>query len=431
MGFFSSRIELNNTIKSLESEVEKLQSETTIKSEQITELNKKISSLSQKNAEYEKKYINTNLECDFCYTTIQKDFSYCPKCGKKIEINIQAAPKQGNPNIFQTEDDDGYALITQYNGFDDTTIVIPSTINGKPVIGIWDKVFDNCTSLKEVIFEEGCKYIANNVFAGCSKLNKVKLPKSLLEIGNQAFANTGIEEIAIPPSVKTIGTSAFSGCRKLKNIFLPPNLCCISYGMLSDTALTEIKIPDSVRHIGSSAFAYSNIKKLELPKNLYSIDSRAFDTPTLQEITIHANVEIINKDAFGKAWPVIYCGAGTKALLFARKHGMKCQEIQTHKSNNVSPCATGIKLELGFFQSQFGIPVIQWYKHIGLNKAATWSWRLGKFERGDMKVEIYKPMTMDEAQQLRYSLQNYADRNRNWCRIQKLSINQYLGSSDV
>ena len=123
MGFFSSRIELNNTIKSLESEVEKLQSETTIKSEQITELNKKISSLSQKNAEYEKKYINTNLECDFCYTTIQKDFSYCPKCGKKIEINIQAAPKQGNPNIFQTEDDDGYALITQYNGFDDTTIV--------------------------------------------------------------------------------------------------------------------------------------------------------------------------------------------------------------------------------------------------------------------------------------------------------------------
>ena len=76
MGFFSSRIELNNTIKSLKSEVEKLKSETTIKSEQITELNKKISSLSQKNAEYEKKYINTNLECEFCYTTLQKEFVF-------------------------------------------------------------------------------------------------------------------------------------------------------------------------------------------------------------------------------------------------------------------------------------------------------------------------------------------------------------------
>lgn len=148
MGFFGSRIELNNTIKSLELEVEKLKSETSNKSEQITELNKKISSLSQKNTEYEKKYINTNLECDFCYTTIQKDFSFCPKCGKKIEINIQAAQKQGNPSIFQIEDDDGYALITQYNGFDDTRIAIPASINGKSVIGIWNKVFDNCTNLE-------------------------------------------------------------------------------------------------------------------------------------------------------------------------------------------------------------------------------------------------------------------------------------------
>lgn len=431
MGFFSSRIELNNTIKTLEAEVEKLKSETTIKSEQITELNKKVSFLSRKNTEYEKKYINTNLECDFCYTTIQKDFSYCPKCGKKIEINIQAVPKQENYNIFQAEDDGGYALITQYNGFDDTTIVIPSAINGKPVIGIWNKVFENCTSLEEVIFEEGCKYIANNVFSGCSKLKKVKLPKSLLEIGDSSFANTGIEEIAIPPSVKTIGNNAFCGCRKLNNIVLPPNLRCISFGMLSNTALSEIKIPNSVRHIGCYGLANTNIRKIELPDNLYSIDSLAFDTPTLQEIVIPANVEIISKDAFRKALPTIYCGAGTKALLFARKHGMKCQEIQTHKSNTASPHATGITLELGYFHSRLGIPVIQWYKHIGLNKAATWSWRTGKFDQGDMKVEIAKTMTMDEAEQLRSSLMDYADRNRSWCCIQKLSINQYWGLSDV
>lgn len=430
MGFFSSRIELNNTIKSLELEVEKLKSETSNKSEQITELNKKISALSQKNTEYEKKYINTNLECDFCYTTIQKDFSFCPKCGRKIEISIQAAPTQGNPDIFQTEDDGGYALITQYNGFDDTRIVIPSSINGKSVIGIWNKVFDNCTNLEEVIFEEGCKYIANNVFAGCVKLKKVKLPKSLLEIGNQAFANTGIEEIAIPPSVKVIGNYAFSGCRNLKTILLPPDLCCISYGMLSDTPLTEIKIPDNVRHICSYGLARTNIRKLELPNNLYSIDYHAFDTPTLQEIVMHANVEIINKDAFGKAWPTIYCGAGTKGLLFARKHGMKCQEIQTNKTHTPSICANGINMKLGFFQSQFGIRTNLWYKHMGINKAATWSWNTGRSD-WENKLDIEKVMTMDEAYKLQYAIQNYAERNRNWCHIQSIVINQYWGSSDV
>lgn len=38
--------------------------------------------------------------------------------------------------------------------------------------------------MKEVIFEEGCKYIGKSVFKNCTKLKKVRLPKSLLEIGD-------------------------------------------------------------------------------------------------------------------------------------------------------------------------------------------------------------------------------------------------------
>jgi hypothetical protein len=65
-------------------------------------------------------------------------------------------------------------------GFAGKKIVILSKINGQTVIGIWNNVFEKCTNLEDVVFQEGCKYIGKNVFTNCSNLQKVTLPKSLL-----------------------------------------------------------------------------------------------------------------------------------------------------------------------------------------------------------------------------------------------------------
>lgn len=54
------------------------------------------------------------------------------------------------------------------------------------------------------------------MFANCTKLKRVRLPKSLLEIGDAAFSGCAIEKIAVPPNVKVIGSYAFS-CSSLKN----------------------------------------------------------------------------------------------------------------------------------------------------------------------------------------------------------------------
>ena len=75
------------------------------------------------------------------------------------------------------------------------------------------------------MFQEGCKYIGKDVFTNCSNLQKVTLPKSLLEIGDGAFSKTKIIEIAIPPNVKVIGDLAFS-YTPLENIILV-SLCSI------------------------------------------------------------------------------------------------------------------------------------------------------------------------------------------------------------
>ncbi len=64
-------------------------------------------------------------------------------------------------------------IITQYIGFDDPVVVIPSTINGMRVNEIGSKAFYGCKSLTEVVFEEGCQIIDGEAFEYCEKLKKL------------------------------------------------------------------------------------------------------------------------------------------------------------------------------------------------------------------------------------------------------------------
>lgn len=272
MGFFSSKIELDKKIKSQEQEIKNLLGECSQYKEKTEKLQSECNSLKEKIKDYEQKYVNTQFECDFCYTTLQANYLFCPKCGKKVK-------KENNEEFyirsyrytspFQVEDDMGGVLITGYTGFNDKKVTIPSTINGKAVIGIWNEVFKNCTELQEVYFEEGCQYICNSVFEDCKSLQKVRLPKSLKEIGRKAFANCiSITELAIPPNVDTIGDYAFWCCRGLNKIYLTNKLRYIGASMLSYTSISEIEIPESVLYIGHSALSNTKLKEIVLHRDI-------------------------------------------------------------------------------------------------------------------------------------------------------------------
>lgn len=405
MGIFSSKQELERNIKELNKKVEALSGEKEAQINEIKKLKMDVAVLTNANKEYEKKYVNTNLECSFCYTTLQKNFVYCPKCGKKIERKIQVEIENKNHNMFEIENDKDGVLITQYNGFSDKKIVIPSKINGQTVIGIWNNVFEKCTNLEEVVFQEGCKYIGKDVFTNCSNLQKVTLPKSLLEIGDGAFSKTKIIEIAIPPNVKVIGDCAFSYTH-LENIILPDNLKCITADMLSNTELEKITIPESVVHIEYGAFEDSKLKEIELPQNLYSIGRFAFDIPSLKKIIIHSNVEIMEENIFGKQYGektidlTICCPAGSKAQLYARKYRCNCCEIPKSLTANKEICARGLWVKFVLLKETIDLNVL--CKKLSINKGETWSWKTSS-----SSVEINKVMSMDEAERLKKNFEWY------------------------
>lgn len=431
MSIFSDKSDMNKLIKNQQSKIEYLQSKCIVYQNDNSDLKKEIAKLQEEHEKYFGKYGDTGLECDFCYATLQVGFIFCPKCGKKINKTQKAEVKKENANVFQVEKDGEYVLINQYNGFSNKKVVIPSNIDGKRVIGIWNRVFEKCADIEEVVFEEGCQYIGKNAFANCTNLKKVRLPKSLLEIGDSAFSGCAIEELAVPPNVKVIGSYAFSS-RSLKHILLPDQLKYISAGMLFRTSIEEINIPQNVLHIGYSAFSDTKLKEVELPDNLYSIDKYAFDTASLKKIIMHSNIKIISSDIFGQSThPIVCCAAGSKGQLYARKYGLECQEISLSSHTNVETCASSIILVLGSITKGYTVEYI--YNIMGINKAETWSWEY----KGFNKLIINKYMDMNDANDLRRKLQSFVNSYSNWlepgfhCNLQELSICEHWGTSAV
>ena len=111
-----------------------------------------------------------------------------------------------------------------------TSITISSSVTS-----IGNNAFDNCSSLRTVIFEENSQLtsIGEDAFSGCSNLTSITIPSGVTIIGEWAFYScSSLTSIEIPNSVTSIGKYAF--------------YCC--------SILTRIEIPSSVTSIGDSAF---------------------------------------------------------------------------------------------------------------------------------------------------------------------------------
>lgn len=117
---------------------------------------------------------------------------------------------------------------------------------------------------------EGCESISAHAFYLCEKLRIVKLPKSVVSIGERAFHtctklekviipddsnletigdyafgyNYVLSNINLPKTLKTIGESSFSYCRGLSKVTLkattPPTIQANTFGSVPTTCVFEV-----------------------------------------------------------------------------------------------------------------------------------------------------------------------------------------------
>ncbi len=64
--------------------------------------------------------------------------------------------------------------------------------------------------------------VGSRMFAHCTSLHEIKLPKATREVGSYAFAGcTSLQEIRVPEKVETLGRMPFSHCTALEKILVP------------------------------------------------------------------------------------------------------------------------------------------------------------------------------------------------------------------
>ena len=152
--------------------------------------------------------------------------------------------------------------------------------------------------LKYGYIPEGIRTIKAETFCGmesgtykhtkCEKLQNIKLPESLEEIGAKAFAFTDLQKIEIPDNVEYIGRSAFLSCDKLEEVTLPASITRINESTFdSCNRLTFINIPKGVTEIGSCAFEYCRrLSEVIIPDSVTEIRHMAFyNCENLKKVT--------------------------------------------------------------------------------------------------------------------------------------------------
>lgn len=168
---------------------------------------------------------------------------------------------------------------------------------------IGEYAFSGLESLKSVTILSGTTKVGTGCFMGCKKVTRLTLPDSVASIGYAAFENCSFSKVHIPSSLKYLGDNVFDGCRKLQKfeggtgakykvrdgILYNSNLSVlIKYPPKKDTK--QFTVPNSVKKVRTRAFEYaSNLTKLEFGTKLQSFGYHAIsEAKNLKSIVINS-----------------------------------------------------------------------------------------------------------------------------------------------
>ena len=163
--------------------------------------------------------------------------------------------------------------------------------------------FYKCSNLQKVELAEGIKFIDNQAFYYCDRLQSINFPPTLTSIGYESFRETDLWEINIPGSVENIGNYAFYRNNNLKKLTFGEGLANIGANAFSACeSIDSIVCPSTLRTIGDATFSgCKNLKQISLNEGLVSINSYAFSGCTgLTDIVLPSTLEYCKGFAFNE-----------------------------------------------------------------------------------------------------------------------------------
>ena len=169
---------------------------------------------------------------------------------KDTEIEFERATEEDADitlnGIYLSSGDEGYVVIGYEDGI--SSLVIPESIDGVPVVAIGERAFRDCSTLNgDVVLPKSIVAIEKEAFMNADGLNgRIYFPQSLKVISDRAFygCQSLQGDLIIPDSVETIGDEAFSHCVEIGSAV---------YG------------GRGLKSVGRDVFTYSGVTKCHLP----------------------------------------------------------------------------------------------------------------------------------------------------------------------
>ena len=181
-------------------------------------------------------------------------------------------------SIFKHTENNGEAIITGLQrALTETSIFIPETINGIPVVEIGpeafrstsitdikigenikkigEKAFYMCEKLQSVTWHCQCDVIPVDCFSGCSNLTQFDF-SNIKRIGAHAFENSGLTSVRLSKET-AVDQSGFACCNDLEKIEWLSGRSIEGDIFEECQNIKEIIISDNVMGIAVDAFASS------------------------------------------------------------------------------------------------------------------------------------------------------------------------------
>lgn len=188
---------------------------------------------------------------------------------------------------------------------------------------ILDSAFKDCTKITSFDVTSGCTKIESSAFQGCSSLADVNV-RNVKSIGDFAFAYCdSLVSFTVPNSATALGEWVFFNCTSLASVVLPAELTKVPAHLFHGcTALAEINVPESVTEIGEYAFSECDaLVTVAIPAGVTNISDALFagcdslTTVTASSVTSIGNYSFYRCSALaGFEIPAVCQSIGTSAF---------------------------------------------------------------------------------------------------------------------
>ena len=205
-------------------------------------------------------------------------------------------------------------------------IQVPSTLGGKPVIGIAPSAyrsFDN-----SVVTE------------------KLVLPSTLLYIGGDAFRYSNIKEVVLNSGLKAIGNLAFDSSKISTKVTIPSTVTFIGRSAFSNNKIPSVEIPNGIKVLGDSIFEDNKITSVELPSSL-EVYTGSFGGPfgnnDIEELSFGSNIKEITIGSYHESLKRIFINGSN--LDYVNISGLDDVEVYAHSNTTTATTLTNAGID--------------------------------------------------------------------------------------